>query len=527
VNPNVPIRRAAVIVAVSLLWPGIVRAQETSPRAEPSPPDAASAGPASPPAAPSTAAAAPAASVAPSATPAAASSASSDATLRQDITALQDEVRSLRAEVQASRPPLMPNAARTPDDSRTAPAKPAAVRPLGYEPFWPWVLPPEGISLGGYLQTQYESHQDSQDQLLQGGASMNKNRFSVRRARVGLNGEWEYVAIALQLDANTTNGPQVDLRKAEASLQYRPDRSKPPIVMATLGQFDTPFGYELVESPQTRWFMERSVASQAFWPGEPDLGVRFAGALGFFRWTISLLNGEPLGEKSPYVLQDPNSAKDAVFRFGFDAKPVENVQTAGGISALRGTGFHAGADTTKSTLQWSDVNGDAMVEPIEIVGVTGKAASPSANFERWAVGADLRTNVRTPLGVTKVYGEFILASNMDRGLYIADPTLTHIDQRELGFYAGVTQEICRYGIVGLRFDYYNPNFDALDNRAGQVIPFTETIKTYSPLAGLVLPGRARLLFQYDVVRNALARTSAGVPTDLKSNVWTLRLQVEL
>ena len=116
---------------------------------------------------------------------------------------------------------------------------------------------------------------------------------------------------------------------------------------------------------------------------------------------------------------------------------------------------------------------------------------------------------------------------MDRGLYVADPTLTKIDQRELGFYAAVTQEIDRYGVIGFRFDYYDPNFDALDSRAGQLIPFTEAIKTYSPLVGLVLPDRARLLFQYDVVRNALARSAAGVPTDLKDNVWTLRLQVEL
>ena len=306
----------------------------------------------------STTTAAPTAPVAPSV---AREATGPDASLEHDVAALKEEVRSLRAEVAAARAPPPPKSTNTNDDRSKAPEKVSVIRPLGYEPLWPWILPPEGISVGGYLQSQYEAHQDSQDQLLQGGAPMNKNRFSVRRARVGLTGEWEYVAIALQLDANTTNGPQVDLRKAEASLQYRPDRSKPPIVMATLGQFDTPFGYELVESPHTRWFMERSTASQAFWPGEPDLGVRFAGALGFFRWTIALVNGEPLGEKSPYVLQDPNSAKDAVYRFGFDAKPVENVQTAGGVSAYRGTGFHAGTDATKSTIQWTDLNGDGTI----------------------------------------------------------------------------------------------------------------------------------------------------------------------
>lgn len=214
-----------------------------------------------------------------------------------------------------------------------SPATPS--EPLGTERFWPWVLPPEGISTSAYVQAQYENHQDSQDQLNQNGQTLNQNRFSIRRARVSLLGEWQFFAMALELDANTTNGPQVDLRKAEVSLQYRPNRSKPPILMGTMGLFDTPLGYELVESPRTRWFMERSQASRAFYPGEPDLGVRLAGALGFFRWTIAAVNGQPLGESSSFVLQDPLDAKDVIFRFGFDDLPLQDVHVAGGVSALR------------------------------------------------------------------------------------------------------------------------------------------------------------------------------------------------
>src|ERR1019366_4915134 len=217
-----------------------------------------------------------------------------DDALRGDVERLREQVRELGLIVENAHPPPQP----APVVEKPTTLRP---RPLGYQAFWPWVIPPEGISLGAYVQSQYEAHQDSQDQLQQGGAVLNKNRFLIRRARASLLGEWEYAAIAVEIDANTTNGPQVDLRKAEASLQYRPDRTKPPIVMATLGQFDTPFGYELVESPRTRWFMERSQTSLAFWPGEPDLGLRLAGALEFFRWTIAAVNGEPLGEKSAYV----------------------------------------------------------------------------------------------------------------------------------------------------------------------------------------------------------------------------------
>jgi hypothetical protein len=297
--------------------------------------------------------------------------------------------------------------------------------------------------------------------------------------------------------------------------------------MATIGQFDTPFGYELVESPRTRWFMERSQSSQGFWPGEPDLGFRLAGALAFFRWTISAVNGEPLGEKSPYALQDPNASKDVIFRFGFDTLPRADLQIAGGVSALRGTGFDPGQDATKPGLQWQDQNDNGIVDPGEIMAASPAVARPSQNFQRWAAGADLRLNYRSALGVTKVYGEFLLGSNMDRNVYFADPIKTAIDQRELGYYVALLQDLGSYAVVGFRYDVYDPNSNLFDKRQGLLVPYSEAVKTASPLVGLTLPDRARLVFQYDVVRNALARTAQGVPTDLKANVWTLRLQVQL
>jgi hypothetical protein len=430
-------------------------------------------------------------------------------------------VRALRSRVET------PQAAPTPP-STPAPA-PAAQqpRPLGYEAFWPWVLPPEGITSGAYLQSQYDWVQSSQDQLTQSGGLLNKDRFLIRRARASVVGEWEYAAFAVELDANTTNGPQVDLRKAEASLQYRPDRARPPLVMATLGQFDTPFGYELVESPRTRWFMERSTASQGWWPGEPDLGVRLAGALGFFRWTIAALNGEPLGESTPYALQAPLSAKSVVFRLGFDTTPRPDLQLAGGISSLRGRGFDPGTPSTKTGIQYTDIFGNGTVTLSDFSPVPAAAGTPAKTFERWAVGADVRLNYRWWPGVLKVYGEFMLGSNMDRGQYYADPVLTGIDQRELGYYFGALQEITRYGIVGLRFDHYDPNSNAFDKRYGQLLPYSQAIDTTSLLGGLTLPDRARLVLQYDIVRNQLARDGVGLPKNLPSNACTLRLQVQL
>jgi hypothetical protein len=116
---------------------------------------------------------------------------------------------------------------------------------------------------------------------------------------------------------------------------------------------------------------------------------------------------------------------------------------------------------------------------------------------------------------------------MDRNQYFANPILTGTDQRELGYYVAALQDITPYAEIGFRYDTYDPNSNAFDKRGGRLLPFSEAIRTASPLIGLTLPDRARLVFQYDIVRNALARTAEGVPTDLKANVWTIRFQVQL
>jgi hypothetical protein len=225
------------------------------------------------------------------------------------------------------------------------------------------------------------------------------------------------------------------------------------------------------------------------------------------------------------VLQDPNSAKDIVFRFGFDAEPREDLQLAGGVSSLRGRGFDPGLPATKTTIQYASENGPVMLSNFS--PINADSGRPAANFDRWAAGADVRLNYRWWPGVLKLYGELLLGSNMDRGQYFADPIVTNIDARELGFYVAGLQEITPYGMIGFRYDSYDPNSNAFDKRYGLLIPYSQAIETSSFLVGLTLPDRARLVLQYDIVRNHLARDVLGLPKNLPSNACTLRLQVQL
>ncbi|HKQ68962.1 MAG TPA: hypothetical protein VJT73_06475, partial [Polyangiaceae bacterium] len=413
-----------------------------------------------------------------------------------------------------------------------APAPAAAAVPVAPPPPPPepdkGLEPLRGIVVSGYVQAQLENHDDSEDQLRPGGALYNQNRFLIRRGRIKIEREWDYSSVLLEFDGNTNKGPQFQLFRAEAALQYRGSNPAPApaLVKLSMGLFDVPFGYELSESSKTRFFMERSLQSRAFFPSEPDLGFRVSGQLGWFRYALAAMNGNPLGDVT-FAAQDPNNHKDFVARIGAFVSPAKSLDISGGVSVLNGKGFAKGTDATKNILVWTDKNEDRAFTSGEINGSAAFPASPSYNFDRWAVGADLQVRFDTPLGTSKVYGELQLGSNMDRALFIANPTLGGQPARELGYYLGVVQDVTRYGVVGFRTELYDPNADFLGYQSGKAIPASQAIRIQSPMVGVVIPGRARLLFQYDFVRDHLGRNVSGAPIDMKNDQWTLRLQGDL
>jgi len=387
---------------------------------------------------------------------------------------------------------------------------------------------PTGLRIGGYLQTQYESNQLSADQLQQGGAPINQDRFTLRRGRLRLDHGWEYANATLELDANTTRGMNVGIRRAEGSVLYRGNNGKdlPPLVMLSLGVTDIPFGFELLESARVRPFMERSLGSSALFPTEMDVGLKLSGAVSFVRYAFAVTNGEPVDTLNRYP-RDPNAAKDFSGRVGVETQPLTALSIAGGTSFYQGTGFHAGTDATKPSFTWLDINEDRAIQANELQAIPGASAQPSTNFKRWAYALDLELSLRTKFGATRLVAEGFLASNLDRAYLIADPTIGQNDIREAGGYVSLVQDVTDWGQVGFRASYYDPNSDFFDSLRGRQVPTSLSVTTLSPMVALRWRDTARLSFQYDFVRDSLAKDSAGVPTDAKNNQLTLRLQVEL
>jgi hypothetical protein len=377
-----------------------------------------------------------------------------------------------------------------------------------------------------YIQAQYENHQDSEEQLSADGRRLlNQDRFLVRRGRLVVGLEHRWTQLLLEFDVNTVQGVAVGVRQAEATVRLPPDADGRSPAALTLGLFRTPFGYEVLRSARDRVFAENSTVAQAFFPGESDVGARAAGAIGWFRYSVALVNGHPLDEPR-FGAQSPIAPRDFVGRLGVDVRRPALRATVG-VSALGGSGFHPGTPQGVDALGVRDANESGVLTPDDLVLLQGRAAVRSQTFARFAAGVDASLEANFgPRVRLHTYLEAMFGQNMDRGLFIADPVAYGFDLRGLGVVASATATLFDRAVVGARFDWYNPNVDSTASQAGRVVIAPRDLWTLSALAGVALPGTAtRLIAQYDLVRDHLALGRDGLPTDLANNRFTLRLQV--
>jgi len=384
------------------------------------------------------------------------------------------------------------------------------------------------VRVSGYVQIDWVVHnQASQDEINYSTATpLNQDRFTLRRGHLRVDSERGLFSGAFEIDANTTNGPQVRPIDAEVSLHSADDNNpNQPRVTATAGLMKIPFGFEVPELDVQRPFLERSTLMRVLFPGEFDLGARIAGQYRFAELAVAVMNGHPLGDKV-FPAVTPNRTKEFVGRLGTHTEIAPSVILDLGVSADTGNGFHEGTPTTKDQLVWRDDNGDGIVQATEIQVIPGSSATPSQQFHRFALGGDARLLIRfAPHAELNLRAEVVRASNLGRAIEPADPIAAGRDLREFGWYLGATQEITAFSLVGFRYDRYNPDQDASERRAVQVVPRDRSYSTLAPLA-MLRYDNARLAIEYDVNRNSLGRDVNGAPTNLKSDGVTVRAQVQ-
>jgi hypothetical protein len=387
----------------------------------------------------------------------------------------------------------------------------------------PWL----GVRLSGYIQADGVLYdQASQDEVDPStGAPLNQDRYMVRRARLHIDVDHGRMAGALELDANTVNGASAGVIDAEVTVRARArDGTGRPWGDASIGLLRTPWGYEVSERDQDRFFLERSTVSRALFPGVFDLGVRLRAGWRFLNVQVALMNGDPLADRT-FPVQDPNRAKDFVGRIGVSGIR-RRVAFSAGLSGLAGTGFHRGTPETKDVLVWRDQNQDGIVQLSEIQVIPGTAATPSQNFPRFALGVDALATVAVPrLGALGVFAEVMWASNLDRGLVPADPVASGRNLREQGWVVGIVQELGPHFAVGARYDYYNPDADAFQQQAAAVVPFDASFTTWTGTFGWRWNALDRVTAEVQHFTNPLGRTAAGLPTTLGGDTIVVRGQI--
>ena len=387
---------------------------------------------------------------------------------------------------------------------------------------------PDGLRFSGFLQADAVLYrQSSRDEINSAtGAPLNAQRFLIPRGRLRADFEHGPVAAALELDGNTLSGPAARIVNAEITGRWQgPDPKAPPYLAATIGILKIPFGLEVPQADTSRLFLERSTTALALFPGSYDLGLRVHGGYRFLRYSAALMNGDPLGEKG-FGGVDAGSGKDVLIRVGVDTHPAPSVRVEAGMSGLTGQGLDPGTPTTKDVLVWRDANEDGLVQTTEIQAIAGAAATPSSTFRRFALGGDLRLTATLPvLGDLTIYGEVVRAQNLDRGVEPASPVGAGRDVRELGMYVGVTQELTRWAMIGLRYDRYDPDADASEQQAKDRVPKDSTYSTVAITAAFRW-APLRVIVEYDHNHNALGRSAGGQPTTLGDDLFALRGEVK-
>ncbi|MBL4634801.1 MAG: hypothetical protein JKY56_13085 [Kofleriaceae bacterium] len=387
----------------------------------------------------------------------------------------------------------------------------------------------EGAEISGLAQIDYLRLQRSSDELSDGSdQSLNEDRFTVRRARLQLVRDWEYVGVSSLTELFAGQGVRQVALDVHAQLPGREGQA--PVLRARAGLFAVPFGFENYgQTNGQRFFGERSLFSYAFVPGRHDFGAGLEGHLYGVDWVVAAQNGEPL-ESGRFAGEDPNAAKDFSGRVRTKGRLTESVSIALSASFLYGTGFSPGTPPTKDTFEWRDLNEDGRVLVSELIPIPGSAGRASQNFNRWGLGSDIQLWAQIPrLGELFVYGELALAVNLDRGVAPADPILLGRDQRSLGYYVAAVQELGQHATLGVRFEHYEPSADALDLFGGMTVVTRRRFRTLTTGLSANLPladgTRARILLEYEYQQNSLGRDNRGLPAQLDND--TLRVRAEM
>jgi hypothetical protein len=321
------------------------------------------------------------------------------------------------------------------------------------------------------------------------GTTTNTTFFRLRRTRLRVKYEVDFLRVFLQIDPFPTGGPSAPqgtiARNAEVTGIARWTKNVRTEVGA--GLFEVPFRAELVESSMYRPFLERTWTSQNLFPTERDIGVH-AKTFAFedkLLAEVGIFNGHRLGEPHFVEIPDPNRWKDFLARFQYKLGPVTF-----GAAGYWGRG--------------SVVD----VKALRFKNFPRKGVNVAVQYADKLIG-DLET---------RAYGELMFGQNMDTGVRYpfalpAIPANVKDDVEnvnERGLYVRVEQDLGKIPFAGFRYDMYTPD-SAIKNNARDTytlmagVKFTKLLRIINEASYIVdnahagaVPPPSKHIFQYSL-----------------------------
>lgn len=312
------------------------------------------------------------------------------------------------------------------------------------------------MKLSGYIQAQYVNDERSLNEL-NGANTRNFDQFSIRRGRVKFTYQFLPTSrFVLQPDV-TTSG--VSLKDGYVEFTEPWTTWKHTL---TAGQFNWPFGYEIMYSSSQREVPERSRVIRTLFPGERDRGVMLSG-LGLnerFSYRVAIVNGTGTAQAF-----DANKRKDIVGRVGYSFGAFDL-----GASVYRGEDLVATSTNARGI-----------------------------EFDKERAGVDFQW--ATPVPGLGIRGEYITGKQAP-----ASGTTRSESQDVRGWYFYAIQNIGTRHQVVVRADEYDADTN-IDNNA---------VRTINPTYIFHWDSHSKVMFSYEFIKN-----QSNDPDD---DVFTLRYQ---
>lgn len=270
------------------------------------------------------------------------------------------------------------------------------------------------------------------------GTTTNTTLFRLRRTRLRLVGEMNrYMRAFAEIDVFPVGTGNIFLRNVLATgIAHWKSNLRTEF---SAGSFKVPLTHELLEPSRDRPFLERTLTSIAFFPGDRDVGAwaqttwKPAQTKHTLVADLAVVNGRTFGEPSSGILPDYNRGKDVVLHANYDLGPLDV-----GVGGY----FGLGSLTEPATGTFTDYYRGA----VHLEGGVHHKLFPSLGQSRLLTAA--------------TYGV-----NMDRGVRysFALPDRASVpgdsvgDKHQFGYYARIEQDVSRWVTLGARYELYTTN----------------------------------------------------------------------